>query len=379
MMRGKVKGISGSVYSTNRIAPRIGFAWDIFKDHTTVFKAHYGRFTEAMYTGVHDRLNTPDSWSDFVGYYQAFDGSWVEMWRDVHYQVTLADNVKHPYMDQFAIAIERELFKDTSLSVSYINRKWKNMLGVYDTAAQYELVNEQGYDGNYYAVWNQTNPGVHKYVLGNPKEGDPWVSSDLYRKYQGVHITFIKQFSNKWQLLASYVYSVCKGTMDNGFADDVGWGGNIHSPNYWIYSDGNCSNDPTHMINLAGSYAFPLGIQFSAGFSYITGNAFTAQTRFRLDQGRRDIFIESRGSSRYDDLTSLDLRLEKTFTFAEKYRIHIMMDIFNVFNDDTITDWGSVAGADWFPNDPQAPGPNGHKVYSLVIPRAIRLGIRFFF
>ncbi len=42
-------------------------------------------------------------------------------------------NIKHPYMAQFTVGIERELFKDTSLGVTYINRKWNDIIGRYDT------------------------------------------------------------------------------------------------------------------------------------------------------------------------------------------------------------------------------------------------------
>lgn len=379
ILRGSVDGISGAVYKTSRISPRVGFAWDILGDHTTVFKAHYGQFTEAMYTGVHDRLNTPDSWSDYIGLYQDEDGNWIEMWRDVHQEVTLSDNVKHPYMDQYTVAIERELFKDASLGVSFIYRKWKNILGVYDTLAQY--VEKTVYDPITDAPYTVYNLPVveHKYVLGNFKKGDPWILDNPYRQYQGLQFTFNKRFSNRWQLIASYVYSKTTGTMDNDFGADVGWGGSTYEPNFWINAEGHSTNDPTHMIKLQGSYILPLGIQFNAYFSYISGNTWTREARFRLSQGRRTIFTEPRGSRRYDTQVNLDLRLEKTFRFAERYRIGLMMDIFNVFNDNTITSWGTVVGTSWFPSDPDALGPDGHKVYSLVNPRAIRLGIRFFF
>jgi hypothetical protein len=76
---------------------------------------------------------------------------------------------------------------------------------------------------------------------------------------------------------------------------------------------------------------------------------------------------------------TLDLRLEKTVTFADRYRVGLMVDIFNVFNDNTITSWGTTAGLTWNPDDASAPGPDGHDVYGLVNPRGIRLGIRLFF
>ena len=43
-------------------------------------------------------------------------------------------------------------------------------------------------------------------------------------------------------------------------------------------------------------------------------------------------------------VNNLDLRLEKIFTLAKKYRLGVMVDVFNVFNDDTITSWGTRIG-----------------------------------
>jgi len=85
------------------------------------------------------------------------------------------------------------------------------------------------------------------------------------------------------------------------------------------------------------------------------------------------------GSRRYENRAILDLRLEKTFKFADRFRLGLMMDVFNVFNDDSITSWGTIINQDWFPDLSQYASSEGHKVNGLVSPRAIRIGIRLFF
>jgi outer membrane receptor protein involved in Fe transport len=386
MMRGYVKYVDGSVYSANRIAPRFGLAWDIFGDHKTVLKGHWGRFTEGMFTGVFDRLNPVSAFNDWVVYYGDNDadetGDWTEWYRVVPEETFLADNIKHPYMDQWTVGVERELFKDASFGISYINRRWKSILGTYDLLGQYEEITENDpTTGAPYTVYNQLNPGERQLVLANiVKDPSKFIMDDVYRQYHGVEVLFNKRFSNRWQLLASYVWSKCTGTIDNGFGDDVGWGGDTYDPNWWINRDGSTYNDPTHMLKLQGSYIFPFEIHFNAYFRFLTGNTYNRGVRFGLDQGRTTILSEAHGSRRLENRTNLDLRLEKTFTFKERFRIGFMIDIFNVFNDDSVTDWGTTINSSWYENDPtEYPASDGHRIYSLVNPRAIRLGIRLFF
>jgi len=77
------------------------------------------------------------------------------------------------------------------------------------------------------------------------------------------------------------------------------------------------------------------------------------------------------------------VRLEKTFTVAKKYTLGIIFDVLNVFNDDTIIDWGTRVGYDWFlpgtPDYPDYDDAAGHDLYSLPMPRQARLGIRLMF
>ena len=382
MMRGKVKGISGTVYSTNRIAPRFGFAWDVLGDHSTVLKGHFGRFTESMYTAVHDRLSPLSAFGIWTYWWETAPGVWESWYQDVLVENLFADDIRHPYMDQWTVGIERELFKDASFGISYINRRWKDIMNPYDILAEYE---EEIYidpvNGTAYTLYNQTNPGVNQLVVDNlEKDPSKGIMDDVYRQYHGVEFLFNKRFSNGWQLLASYVWSKCTGTIDNGFGDDVGWGGSTDDPNWWINRDGRTYNDPTHMFKLQGSYVLPLDIHFNANFSFITGNTYNRELRPRLDQGRTTFLTEPHGSRRYENRTMLDLRLEKTFTIQERFRIGLMLDIFNVFNVDTITDWGERINSNWYPDDPtEYPSSDGHQVQSIVAPRAIRLGIRFFF
>jgi len=386
--RGTVKGVSGAVYSNFRLAPRIGFTYDLLGDKTTILKAHFGQFTEAMLASYHGSLNPDSAYSDFVGYYfepPPGDNQWHEMFRVEHESLyTMDPDIKHPYMSQFTVSIERELFRDASLSATYIYRDWVNQIGRIDTAAIWApvVVTDPENPATTYTVYEQTNAGTHQYVIKNLEEGDPGIgSNNPYRRYWGFEFMFNKRFSNKWQLLASYVYSKAYGNLNNDFGDDVGWG-DVGSPNDWINADGNSTFDPTHMFKLQGTYVFPFGIYLTGYFRAIQGDAWTRRMRtHRLDQGIVTFFTEARGSSHYPIVKTLDLRLEKTFVLAEKFRLGLMVDVFNVFNDNTITSWGTRIGYDWqLPGDPDYyTSTDGHDLYGIPGARQARVGIRLMF
>jgi len=391
---GQVKGVDGNVYTSTRLAPRFGLIFDVFGDKSTIFKAHYGQFTEAMLSSYHDRMNPDSVYYDNISY-EFYDNAWHEFDRIVHEQLyTMDEEIKHPYLEQFTIGLERELFQDTSLSVTYIGRRWKNIIGRIDLAANYDAISQsvKMIDGgtNTYAIYERTDDtiGNYKYFLTNlPRAYDdkmtPWILEKPYRQYDGLEILFNKRFSNRWQLLASYVYSRAKGTIDNGFADDIGWGGSTDDPNFWVNGDGNSTSDPTHMFKVQATYIIPvIDLSVNAYFRGITGDAWASRYRTRtLNQGRVTFNVEPRGTNHYPMEKILDVRLEKIFTISQKYRLGVLIDVFNVFNEDTITGWGTRVGYDW-----QYPGASGyynstdgHQLYSFLRPRQARVGIRIIF
>jgi hypothetical protein len=383
---GQAEG-KGTVWNSHRIAPRIGFTFDIFGDRTTVFKAHYGQFTEGMFAAYHERLSP--NWSDYISYYWDLNAQeWVEFER-VKQDWKLQDNIKHPYMNQYTFSIERELFRDASVSVSYIHRYWNDIIGVYDLLAAYEpldyYVSPLSKD---FTIYELTSGNAHQFLIENLNTGPGVLPTDkkAYRKYEGVELLFNKRFSNKWQMMLSYVYSKTTGTIDNGWGDDIGWGGRnsqeAGDPNFWINAEGHATYDPTHMLKVQGTYILPFDISFNVYFRAITGTAWAQRYRTRtLSQGRVTFYTEPRGDRHYDMQKILDLRLEKVFTLQERYRLGVMVDVFNVFNANTITNWGTRIGYDWLLSD----NPNyyqstqGHNLLGIVNPRQFRLGIRLMF
>ena len=381
---GGFKDVEETAYSASRLAPRIGFAFDLLGDKTTILKAHYGQYTEGVYTYTFDRL--APQWSNkYLEYWDPVNNSWYLYRTILHGQWKVDDGTKHPYMEQWTVGIERELFKDASFSVTYINRNYKNIIGAVNDAATWAPVEVTvpGYTEPF-TVYTLTSGSANDYHIKNIKQGDNGITVKPYRKYWGLEFLFNKRFSNKWQLLASYVYSQSTGTMDNLSSDDVGYGFPSNyfgaDPNFWTNGEGHSTNDPTHMIKIQGTYLLPWGIYFNAYFRGVTGDAYTDRYRTRrYGQGRVTFFTEPRGTYHYTMPVMLDLRLEKTFTLAKKYQLGLILDVFNLFNDNSPDDWGTRIDYDYYPGGTDWPSTNGHELYGVVDPRRVRIGVRFTF
>ena len=392
-MWGAVDGKSGTPYKTSRVAPRLGFTFDLLGDRSTVLKTHYGEFTDGVYSYNFDRLSP--NFNDWILLYWDQEGQyWYEDSRVRTGNYNIDPGIKQPFMRQFTVGIEREMFKDASFSVTYINRSYHNFIGAYNAAATYEAVPYHiddavfGVANRDFTLYNLTSGDAADWRLSNlEKIKDLYASAGLtmnpYRKYWGLEFLFNKRFSSKWQLMASYVYSQCKGTINNSSSEDIGYGRGMTDPNNWVNGEGHVVNDPTHMIKIQGTYVLPLDISLNVFWRGITGDAW--QQRYRtsskaFDQGRVTFNTEPAGSHHYPMAKSLDVRLEKVFTLASKYRLGLIFDVFNVFNDNTINWWGDRIGYDWYSDDPTyGPSTQGHKLLGLVLPRRARLGIRLIF
>jgi hypothetical protein len=367
---GGVEDLPGNEFKTRpAIAPRIGFTFDVFGDHSTAIKGHWGRYFEGSWIYAITYLSEAKS-----DYWEAYydSGEWIEYYRfpGGTTQYIIEDKLNQAYMDQWTIGIERELMKDLSLSATYIWRKNLEHIAPINIGGEYEL--EPYTDpntGKTFTVWSQTNSRADNvFLITNPRKGDlPWMEFTPYRKYTGIEILLNKRFSNKWQLMASYVYSKTKGNFNNTQSSGSGYNSTFENPNNQINSEGILSNDYTHMLKIQGSVILPLDINFNINFQLISGPTYTMQVRLPrdVDPDRTRIYAETRGSNRYPTKKNLDLRLEKTVKIG-KIKAGVLVDVFNVFNEGVVNWYNTVA-------------PNFEQVLGIVNPRAFRAGLRFWF
>lgn len=372
---------AGNVLSTYPVAPRIGFAWDLAGDHRTVVRAHYGRYHDALLTGTFSFLDT-DGLTPFITAEVLAPGVFNEIDRiDPDVSFGIDEDIRQSYVDQFLVAIEREVIPDLSVTAQYIRRNFEDFMAFVDTGSEYEpvTVTDPGPDGEFgtsddagtFTAFNLLNPGESFKLMTNP--------DGAFRRYNAFQLIARKRWSRNWQLLGAYTWSRNIGTIDNLFGTNAGFedadkDGVFANPNKRINAEGHVSIDPTHEVKVSGTYRVPWvgGFNVSGTYLYRSGRAWARRINSgfgdALSQGSETIFAEPRGSRRLDAVNTLDLRVEKTFPLGSNQRsVGVYFDIFNLTNQGVALTIQDLSGSSFGQPD------------EWSSPRTLRVGGRFSF
>jgi len=283
-----------------------------------------------------------------------------------------------PYSDQFTFGFERTLMKDTTLTLTFVHRIYKNFIAQINTGAQWELspwtfTDENGQQQTI-DIYDKDPDYTDEWLITNPREGQsPSVILTPKNKYTGFSISLNKRFSDGWMFHIDYTYSVSKGNHANDYETGAGRGNYYYNPNRQINKYGPLEYDAPHYLHIYGTVELPLGFVLTPRFLLQSGRNWN-RSIYNYWAGPVEIDIEEKGSRRLPFRKNLDLRLEKVFMLPGRMRIGAILDVFNVFNwaveeyiesNIAYASYGKAIRTDVWPG--------------ITAPRYVRLGLRFFF
>jgi outer membrane receptor protein involved in Fe transport len=409
---------SANLFDFRTFSPRFGITYQLTKDGKTVLRLNYGRYymplaveflrrfgpdmplTDRRIQWMQvpwDEVDLNDNGIVDFGWYQ-YGGKTIneviEAVRQIpnlagpvferqetfnsSWSLNVADNVKDMHTDQVMVNLERELVKDLSLSASYI---YKHAADMFVNLPINRLTGEEwayvrvpftlanGQTVNLYSIDLSQYPDL-AYIRANGtfrvENMQTYDGVKPQRTYQAIQFVLNKRYSNRWQGLASLVYSWSNGTAQRTMRQNDNMMGPMITDDTWMGSLNYTINNmegplpfvPKWEIKVSGSYSIPvIGVDLGLRFRFSTGRPLWRL--YPIPSGLWGSPIVASGLPQVvgnidptilPSLYILDLRAEKAFNIKRYGSIHFVLDAFNIFNAANVTNadyfssWGRIEG-----------------------------------
>lgn len=367
------------VISFTTIAPRVGFTMRLDRSGRTVFKSTYGRFYGKLVTGMFASLS-PGGAVTTVRQINPATGEY-----DIPVSVSTPANfavdpgLDNQYTDQLSAGIERQIASDMGVAVSFVYKSEADFIRLRDVRGVYaprDIVDS--FEGGTQTIT------VHTLTSGVGSQL-PQVSNrdDLDQEFRSVVFEVSKRFTNSWQAQSSYTWQDSKaygsgqvtGSTQQDFSGLSAAGGYGRDPNDLINAFGPTATNSTHSVNLSTTYVARWGIHLGGRYKYESGRPYGRLIIVRgmgAGQGDVTILAEPRGSFQLPTVNDFQIRIDKDISMGGNRRLRLSMDVFNIFNSDTVLTLRNNSSQ----VTPTAPWA---QPLSVVRPRTFQLGARYQF
>jgi hypothetical protein len=248
---------------------------------------------------------------------------------------------------------------------------------------------DPGWDGQFGTDDDQQ---LTVYALADYAPTQSWLGTtppELKREYIAGVLTFDKRMSHGWQFKGSIIYSSFKGNAAPTYGATEGENTLLDNPNTMINYYGSTYYDHPLQIKLMGTVMLPYDFVVTAYFQHRSGNPWARtldRVYFPSDIATdwsyaSGILTETNGSRRDPAITTLDMRLEKSFSLGDYGKLSFYVDIFNVAGRKTLSVDRNPDGRLWFYRSPpeyELDSTYG-RINSITGVRSARIGFRWSF
>ena len=355
----------------DKLAPRLGFAYDLTGSGRSKVYGSYGTFYDIMKMEMPRGSFGGDKWIDWTFNMDTFDWTQWDKCTNVtnnlnskptcpgmtlQYGVDLrgqSNNAALPLIDpnlrpmkqrEIALGFQQELNPTMGVGFRFVNKSL--VRAIEDVGVHVFLDN--GAESEQFFIANP-GEGVATTILAATGCSTCPSVPKAKRDYTGFEFEFTKRFAQRWGAHLSYTYSRLKGNY-SGLAnsDESAATGNARtSPNvnrifdslFMLYDmngkqvEGNLGGDRPHSAKAQLNYTFPFGTSIGLNEYYYSGVVGTTEMRF---QGA-PIFAFNRGDlGRTPNVTQTDLQVQHDLRLVGRYGVSLGVIVSNLFDQKTV-------------------------------------------
>jgi len=363
------------IVNWNTFSPRIGFSYDLVGDGRTAVKGGVSRYDRLEGITIIQTLNQLNisyqtcPWNDTNGDLIAEVSEIVTAKCSGSLQPALGNvdpNLKRPHQWEYTVMVQRQVGRNTAVSVGYYGRRFADLYGTVNAAAPSTgytpVVIANPLTNQPMTIYNQ-DPATRSLVR-NIVQTIP----DLEQHYNGV------EFQVNSRLTNATIFGGLTIGRDYGDQDTppAPLGSDLNNPNFRINNRGAIGFDSTYQIRGGFSYQLPADFLLAGSIREATGQPqvrlypVTTSIVPGLTQVTQNVQVAARGDYRYPWVNLVDLRVTKSFR-SGGVRIEPTLDLFNVFNNNAVTAAVTTIG------------PSLGRPSAIVMGRLLRIGGRVTF
>ncbi|HEY7291448.1 MAG TPA: carboxypeptidase regulatory-like domain-containing protein [Vicinamibacterales bacterium] len=376
---------SDSLLTNSNLAARVGFSYNLDGKGKSVLKAFYGRYYNNLADGFSAANPGGTNYVEYAfndlnnnGKYDGLQELGAFRTRIGGADAPVNPNARTPHTDEYSVTVEQQFWGESSFRATYVRKMQKDFIPFYSTPIVTAWL------GQVNVPKTQTINGVTYNLLDVPDSlandtGTAYTNyPDGHFTYDTIELAFQKRFGAKVFLQASWDYQwrdeLRTADMNSPASstsplstDPIGVFPQI-SPNP---AAPNRQQTTMYHAQLAGRYQFPYDIGFGVNYRFQSGFPYAlivpdGAANLNICNFGCAFFSQNLDSHRSEAVNLLNLRFDKSFPIAQKYKASIMLDIYNFLNADPVTNFSLFTGS------PQT-------VIAVLDPRVFQMGFRFEF